>query len=57
MVFCRIVLVLINTHNNGDILIFAGSGNNNFLRSVINMGLGFFRIFEFTGAFQHDIVP
>ena len=55
VVFCRIVLIFIYTHNNGDILIFAGSGNDNLFRAVINMSLSFFRIFEFTGAFQHDV--
>ena len=55
MMFGLIVFFFVNTHYDGDIFIFAGSGDDNFLGAIINMGLSFFGILELTGAFQHNI--
>ena len=50
-----IKLVVVNTHNHGNVLAFGGSGNDDLLGTCAQVTLGLFGICEKTCAFEHNI--
>ena len=54
VVFCRIIFVFVNTHNDGNIFAFCRSGDDNLFNSVMQVSSSLFAFSETTGGFYND---
>ena len=54
VVFSRIIFVLVNTHNDGDIFAFSRSGDDNLFNSVMQMSCSLCSFGETAGGFYND---
>ena len=54
VVFCRIIFVFVNTHNDGNIFAFCRSGDNNLFNSVMQMSSSLCSFGETAGGFYNN---
>ncbi len=55
VMLCRIVLVMVDAHNQRDIFILCWSGDDHFLDCPAKVLLGFVGVSETSGRFDHDL--
>ena len=60
VVFGRVVFVVVHTHDDGDVLVFAGGGNDDFFGAggdvaVATFGVVFGGVGEQAGGFDHNV--